>query len=128
MPSGAKRRKPMNKRPSHNRAGSGSASNGEAAFEPIVNAFRGDAKVTTAKMFGSPGLKVNGKVFAMVVKGKPVVKLPKGRVDDLVSSGSGEYFNPGHGKLMKEWIAVTGTKPSWVDLSREAYCFVKGGK
>lgn len=117
----------MNKRRSHNRAGSGSASAGEAVFGPVVSAFRGDAKVTAARMFGSAGLKVNGKVFAMVVKGKLVVKLPKERVDDLVSSGSGEYFDPGHGKLMKEWVAISGPKPSWTDLAREACRFVKGG-
>lgn len=97
-------------------------------FAPVVAAFAPDKQVDQGKMFGSVGLKVNGKVFAMVVKGRLVVKLPKERVDALVASGIGDYFDPGHGKLMKEWVAVTGTKPSWVDLSKEAYGFVKGGK
>ncbi len=97
-------------------------------FAPAVAAFATDQQVDRGKMFGSVGLKVNGKVFAMVVKGRLVVKLPNERVDALVASGSGDYFDPGHGKLMKEWIAVTGTKPSWVDLSRQAYSFVRGGK
>lgn len=35
-------------------------------------------------MFGSSGLKVESKVFAMLVKGELVVKLPKHRVDQLV--------------------------------------------
>jgi hypothetical protein len=39
----------------------------------------------------------------MLVKGRFVAKLPRGRVDELVSGGSGEYFDPGHGRLMKEW-------------------------
>lgn len=68
---------------------------------PIVEAFSGNRDVTLGRVFGSSGLKVGGKVFAMVVKGKLVVKLPKERVDGLVASGTGEYFDPGHGRLMK---------------------------
>ncbi len=55
------------------------------------------------------------------------MKLPRERVDELVASRSGEYFDPGHGKLMKEWVAVGGDKPAWTDLAREAHRFVKGG-
>lgn len=79
-------------------------------------------------MFGSVGLKVNGKVFAMLVKGKFVAKLPKDCVDQLVASRTGEYFDPGHGKLMKEWVALTGAVDQWVHLANEARRFVDGGK
>lgn len=96
-------------------------------FAPIVDAFAADRNVTVGKMFGSSGLKVGGKVFAMVVKGKLVVKLPKERVDALVASGKGEYFDPGHGRLMKEWVAVgSGAKASWLGLAKEANQFVGG--
>jgi TfoX/Sxy family transcriptional regulator of competence genes len=57
-------------------------------------------------MFGSPVLKVGGKVFAMLVKGRLVVKLPKERVERLVASGTGKPFDPGHGRPSKEWVAV----------------------
>jgi len=57
-------------------------------------------------MFGSPVLKMRGKVFAMLVKGRLVVKLPRGRVDKLLASRLGEPFDPGHGKPSKEWVAV----------------------
>lgn len=96
-------------------------------FAPIARTFEKDREVTVGKMFGSAGLKVNGKVFAMVVKGKLVAKLPKPRVDELVASGDGEPFDPGHGKLMKEWVSVSSRKPSWLELAREAHRFVKGG-
>ena len=43
-----------------------------------------------------------------------------------MSSGRAEYFDPGHGRLMKEWVAVDRGGASWVDLAREAYRFVKG--
>ena len=35
-------------------------------------------------MYASMGPKVNGKIFAMFVKGSFVTELPKERVDDLV--------------------------------------------
>jgi hypothetical protein len=38
----------------------------------------------------------------MFEKGRFVAKVPKERVDALVSSGNGEYFDPGHGRLIKD--------------------------
>src|SRR5262245_37945475 len=96
----------------------------DPSFAPIVAAFANDPQVTCGKMMASVGLKVNGKIFVMMVKGKLVAKLPKPRVDDLVRSGKGEYFDPGHGRLMKEWVALAGSEPSWIELAREAYRFV----
>lgn len=93
-------------------------------FAPIVNAFARDRQVSYGKMFASMGLKVNGKIFAMLVKGRFVTKLPRARVDELVRLGSGAYFDPGHGRLMKEWVAVSGDQETWVDLAREARRFV----
>ena len=58
-------------------------------------------------------------------KGKFVVKLPKERVDELVASGQGEYYDPGHGRLMKEWVVVTSGKKAWVELAKEAHRFVR---
>ena len=54
-----------------------------------------------------------------------VVKLPKPRVDALVASGDGKRFDPGHGRLMKEWIAIDPTSDvEWLPLAREALAFV----
>lgn len=96
-------------------------------FAPVVNAFARDRNVTQGKMMSSYGLKVHGKIFAMFGRGKFVVKLPKKRVDELVSAGNGVHFDPGHGRLMKEWIAMETGKGDWVGLAREAYSFVKQG-
>lgn len=59
--------------------------------------------------FGSSALTINDKIFAMLVNGKLVVKLPRQRVDALVASGEGERFDPGHGRLMTEWVAIEPT-------------------
>ena len=52
--------------------------------------------------FGASGLKVDGKTFAMVSRGRLVFKLPKARVAELAAAGVGAPFGPGHGRLMKE--------------------------
>jgi len=33
-------------------------------------------------------------------------------------------FDPGHGRLMKEWVVVAHGKVDWVELAREACDFV----
>lgn len=97
-------------------------------FARVVAAFAHDRRVSRRRMFSSDTvLSVNGKIFAMVARGKFVAKLPKDRVDSLVSGGIGQRFDPGHGRLMKEWLAVGSTKADCVELAREAYRFVKTG-
>ena len=97
-------------------------------FAPVVAAFKKERDVTYGgKGFGSSGLKVSGKLFAMMSsKGKFVAKLPKARVTELVEQGKGEYFDPGHGRLMKEWVALDALPMSWVALAKEALRFVRG--
>ncbi len=81
------------------------------------------------RMFSSENvLAVNGKIFAMFGRGALVVKLPKERVDELVTAGKGQRFDPGHGRLMKEWISVEVGALPWVPLAREAHRFVWRGK
>jgi hypothetical protein len=99
----------------------------DPSFMPVVAAFADDPHVSRGKMFGSSSvLSVNGKIFAMLVKGRFVAKLPREKVDELVSGGGGEYFDPGHGRLMKEWVTFDAGTASWVELAKEAYRFVKG--
>jgi hypothetical protein len=99
-----------------------------ASFAPVAAAFAKDRAVSTGKMMASFGLRVNGKIFAMLVRGKLVAKLPKARVDELLSEDKGERFDPRRdGKLMKEWIVIGTREADWVELAQEAYRFVKRG-
>jgi hypothetical protein len=99
-------------------------------FAPVVKAFAKDRRVTIGgKGFGSSGLKVDGKLFAMISsRGLFVAKLPRARVDELVRQGAGKPFDPGHGRLMKEWIEIDGGQASWIGLAREARAFVGGAR
>lgn len=80
--------------------------------------------------FGSAGqLKVGGKIFAMLVRDRLVVKLPRGRVDELIAAGDGERFDPRRdGRLMKEWLVLApASGQDWLALAREALAFVGRG-
>jgi len=97
-------------------------------FAEVIDAFAGDRRVTSGTMMASLGLKVGGKIFAMLVRGHLVVKLPRERVAALVEAGLGEQFDPQRdGRLMKEWVVVAGDDPPWLDLAREAHGFVGRG-
>jgi hypothetical protein len=107
-----------------------SSTTAEDRYAHIVEVLTRNQGVTFGSMgkrgFGSSALKVNDKIFAMLdSRGKFVVKLSRQRVDTLVSAGDGERFDPGHGRLMKEWLAVAPTsKAEWLDLAKEAMAFV----
>ena len=96
----------------------------ETRFALVVNAFADDRQVSppgTGKEFGSGALKVNGKIFAMISsKGEFVVKLPEERVNELVAVGKGSRFDPGRGRVMKEWLVVTADHTLWIPLAKEA--------
>jgi hypothetical protein len=100
----------------------------DPTFRPVVDAFAGHHDVTGGKMMSCYGLKVNGKIFAMFGRKQFVAKLPKARVDALVKEGVGKNFDPGHGRLMKEWVVVAEGGPDWLQLANEAYEFVRTGK
>jgi hypothetical protein len=100
----------------------------DPAFRPIIAAFAHHRDVTGGKMMSSYGLKVNGKIFAMFGRKQLVTKLPKARVDELVASGVGKHFDPGHGRLMQEWVVVAQGGHDWLELTKEAYEFVKRGQ
>lgn len=101
----------------------------EDRFAKVVNALHDNGDVVLGsgkKSFGASTLQINGKIFAMLCYGERfVVKLSRQRVDSLVTSGNGERFDPGHGRLMKEWLEVEpASDEDWLALAREAMEFV----
>lgn len=105
--------------------------NAETKYANVVDAMSkrsGVTRVTEGKGFGSSGqLKVDGRIFAMLVRGDLVLKLPRGRVEELVAKREGVYFDAGKGKPMKEWFVLSpASRKQWVALAEEAFDFVRG--
>lgn len=98
-------------------------------FEPISKVFLKQSGVAEKKMFGTTALINKGKVFAFPWKGNLVVKLPKEQVSEIVATKKGIYFDPGHGRTSKTWVAVfPNVKKEWLKLAREAKEFVLSQK
>ena len=97
-----------------------------AALVARLAALSGVTSISEGKGFGSSGqLKVKGRIFAMLVRGELVLKLPRARVEELVAQRQGVHFDAGKGKPMKEWFVLspTSSKP-WSPLAQEALDFV----
>jgi hypothetical protein len=96
------------------------------AFERIAERYLPLPGVTEGTGFGgNAGLRAGGKIFAMLVGGALVVKLPRERVDALVGAGTAERFSPGTGRVMKEWASVdVDDLGAWDSLVAEAFDFV----
>jgi hypothetical protein len=93
-------------------------------FEDIANELRAEPGIDEGTGFGTnPGLRVGGKIFAMEVRGKLVVKLPAERCEALVAQGA-EPFVVGR-RQMREWVAVEPGAHDWAALAREALAFVR---
>jgi hypothetical protein len=62
----------------------------------------------------------------MLTGGELVVKLPAGRVAELVATGAGRPFTSGKGRPMREWVVVAGEDAKgWYELAHEALGFVR---
>jgi len=96
-------------------------------FAKVIAAFESDEGVSSGAMFGSRGLKTSKRVFAMEVNGRLVVKLSPERAAELRAKRLAEAFDPGHGRPMKQWVAVSrAARIDWLELARESLAFVRG--
>lgn len=101
----------------------------EQRYAELAEAFLGTPLVTHAdgtRGFGSSALKVDGKIFAMLVGGRLVVKLPRRRVEELIAAGDGEPFHSGQGRPMREWLTIDPSA-DWPLVASEALAFVRSG-
>jgi hypothetical protein len=99
----------------------------EDRFEDLVDELAGIAGVTPPRGgtgFGRSALRFQNKIFAMLVRGHLVLKLPAGRVDALIVAGEGSRFDANKGTPMKEWFSLDPESGQpWLPLAREALSF-----
>jgi len=104
----------------------------EERFEDLVGELLGCPGVIPPRGgsgFGRSALRWEKKIFAMLVRGRLVVKLPAPRVDALVSGGDGVRFDANKGTPMKEWFSLDPESGlAWLPLAREALDFARAGR
>jgi hypothetical protein len=99
-------------------------------FAAMVAATAADPDVqppdaAAGRRFGSEALRLRGSIVAMLVRGRVVLKLPRDRVEALISAGDGEPFDNGRGRPMREWVALTGDPAGDAGLLQEALEFAR---
>ena len=96
----------------------------EDRFNVLAESFASTPHVTLpgeGRGFGSAALRTHEKIFAMLVRGALVVKLPRQRVDGLVGAAEGTPFDANKGRPMKEWLRLDPqSQLDWVSLASEA--------
>ena len=99
-------------------------------FDRLAESYRTDPTVTSGTGFGSnPGLRVGGKIFAMLVRRELAVKLPEQEVNALVAAGTGQRFDAGKGRPMREWVTVpVGHGDDWERLAGDAFAYVRSAR
>ena len=98
-------------------------------YADLVDDLMGTEGVTApagGSGFGRSALRYRGKIFAMLVRGSLVVKLPAPRVSELVGAGEGLHYDANKGTPMKEWLSLDPESDlDWLTLAREALGFVR---
>ena len=100
-----------------------------ARYADLVMELAGEAGVTVPQGgsgFGRSALRFHGKIFAMLVRGRLVLKLPASRVSEMVAAGAGDHFDANKGTPMKEWLSLDpDSGQAWLPLAHEALDFAR---
>jgi hypothetical protein len=95
-------------------------------LEDIAPPFLSRPGVDWGPMFGSTGLRVRGKVFAVAThSGALMVKVPQARAAQLRDTGTVSPVVMA-GRTMREWVSmpVAAGAQAWCALVEEAYSYL----
>ena len=100
----------------------------ERRFAALIDELLGIPGVTPPRGggFGRSALRVENKIFAMLVRGHLVLKLPRRRIDALIAAGQGTRFDANKGTPMREWLRLDPESAlPWSPLALEALEFAR---
>jgi hypothetical protein len=90
-------------------------------YRRVVDELRADPAFSEAQMMGMPALKLGSTMFGGFHDGDLVVKVGRTRVEELITEGRAQPFDPsGRGRPMKDWAQVAEPVDDWVALADEA--------
>jgi TfoX/Sxy family transcriptional regulator of competence genes len=98
----------------------------QALLDQVAPEFLEKPEVDWGPMFGSTGLRVRGKVFAVANRaGELMVKLPEKRADELVDDGTVRRAVMRE-REMREWVTIPldAGADGWRELVGEAYAYL----
>lgn len=102
---------------------------GQQLLDQLAVDYADRTRVDRAIMFGSTGMRVDGRFFAFVGNhGQLIVKVPAGRAAALMASGAATPVRVGRNPA-REWIGLSRPasgeeSDSWRALLLEAYRYV----
>ena len=78
--------------------------------------FDGVSPAARGRRLGSPALRYQGRIIAVLTHGRLSVKLPRPRVDELVDDGTGTRYDN-----LREWLVLSPVSAiPWLGLVKEA--------
>jgi hypothetical protein len=102
----------------------------EAAYSEVTDIVQVKHGATVSKTFGTPTLKINGKVFAGLEKNEMIFKLTGEDHAKALKLKGAKLFDPmKNGKAMKEWVQVPAAHSKlWLKFAESALKYVKTKK
>lgn len=98
----------------------------QARLEGFADDYLARPGVDWGRMFGTIGLRVRGKIFAVAVHdGGLMVKIPEARAEDSQAAGETTRMVM-RGREMREWVVapLDAPDPLWASLLEEAYAYL----
>ena len=89
-------------------------------FDELAAEHLARGRATLGKMMNSEGLRAGekGPYYALVSRGRLVLKLPATQAAELVADGEAVPFEPSPGRRMREWVALRPTRTPEGDRAR----------
>jgi hypothetical protein len=98
----------------------------QASFDAITSRLLAEPGTDDHRAILNPCLRVDGRIFAMLVREELVVKLPPARCAELVAEGVARPFDRRPGGPDRGWVTVDDLEVDrWPALAAEALAYVR---